>query len=122
MEKIFFSLAGLFSFLGVALGAFGGHALKTRLPPDLLAIFEVGVRYHMYHGLALLAAAWACQRWPGPWPTAAGWLFTAGIPLFSGSLYLLSLTGVKAWGAVTPVGGLAFLLGWLCLGAAPFKG
>ena len=102
-------------FLGVALGAFGAHALKARLSPDLLAVFETGVRYQMYHVFALAAAAWGYARWPGRAFVAAGWLFVAGIVMFSGSLYLLALTGMRVLGAVTPLGGLAFLAGWLCL-------
>lgn len=102
-------------FLGVALGAFGAHALKTTLSSEMLAVFETGTRYHMYHVFALVAAAWAWARWPGRVFAAAGWLFVAGILVFCGSLYLLALTGVRALGAVTPLGGLAFLAGWLCL-------
>jgi uncharacterized membrane protein YgdD (TMEM256/DUF423 family) len=115
MDRLFFSLGSLLAFAGVALGAFAAHALKSRLSPEMLAVFEVGVRYHMYHALALLIVAWACSRWPGGWTTAAGTLFTVGICLFSGSLYLLSVTGLRWLGAVTPVGGLLFLAGWLCL-------
>jgi uncharacterized membrane protein YgdD (TMEM256/DUF423 family) len=107
--------AGVAGFLGVALGAFGAHALEARLSPDMLAVFETGVRYQMYHVFAVLAAAWAWARWPGRLFSAAGWLFLAGILVFSGSLYLLALTGVRMLGAVTPLGGLAFLAGWLCL-------
>jgi uncharacterized membrane protein YgdD (TMEM256/DUF423 family) len=102
-------------FLGVALGAFGAHALKTHLSPDLLAAFDTGVRYQMYHVFALVAAAWGWARWPGRVFTIAGALFLAGIVIFSGSLYLLAFTGARWLGAVTPLGGLAFLAGWLCL-------
>ncbi len=98
-----------FMFLAVGLGAFGAHALKTRLTPDMLAIFETGVRYQVYHALALLLLA-AVRG-----PSKAGWCFTAGIVLFSGSLYILALTGVRKWGAVTPIGGVLFLIGWLIL-------
>ena len=98
-----------FMFLAVGLGAFGAHALKTRLTQDMLAIFETGVRYQVYHALALLLLA-AVRG-----PSKAGWCFTAGIVLFSGSLYLLALTGVRKWGAVTPIGGVLFLIGWLIL-------
>lgn len=107
--------AGVAGFLGVALGAFGAHALKARLAPEMLAAFETGVRYQMYHVFALVAVAWAWARWHGRVFTVAGWLFIAGIVVFSGSLYLLALTGVRALGAITPLGGLAFLAGWLCL-------
>lgn len=96
-----------FMFLAVGLGAFGAHALKSRLEPDMLAIFETGVRYQVYHALALLLLA-ALRG-----PNKAAWCFTAGIVLFSGSLYILALTGVRRWGAVTPIGGVLFLAGWL---------
>ncbi|MES1263933.1 MAG: DUF423 domain-containing protein [Peristeroidobacter soli] len=115
MDRILYLSAGVAGFLGVALGAFGAHALKTRLPPDMLAIFETGVRYQMYHVFALVAAAWAWARWPALVFTAAGILFVVGILVFSGSLYLLAFTGLRTLGAVTPLGGLAFLGGWLCL-------
>ncbi|OGG44237.1 MAG: hypothetical protein A3F84_09580 [Candidatus Handelsmanbacteria bacterium RIFCSPLOWO2_12_FULL_64_10] len=115
MDRLFFYLGALSAFLAVAAGAFGAHALKTRLSPDLFNTFEVGARYHMYHALALFAVAWAAARWPGPAVSASGYLFLAGTVLFSGSLYALSLTGVRWLGAVTPLGGLAFLAGWACL-------
>jgi uncharacterized membrane protein YgdD (TMEM256/DUF423 family) len=106
----------------VALGAFAAHALKSRLDADLLAVFETGVRYQMYHAFALLAVGWAHTRWPGKALTASGWLFAAGTAVFSGSLYALSLSGLRWLGAVTPVGGLALLAGWLCLAWAAWKG
>ena len=115
MDRLFFVIGSLAAFAGVALGAFAAHGLKGRVTPELLATFEIGVRYHIYHALALLAAAWACARWPGALATASGWLFLAGIVIFSGSLYALSLTGARWLGAITPLGGLAFLGGWLCL-------
>src|SRR5688572_11602389 len=121
MERFFFAAGCIAAFLGVALGAFGAHGLKTRLAPELLATFEVGVRYQMYHALALLAVAWACTKWPGAWTTASGWLFIAGMVVFSGSLYILALTGAKWLGAVTPIGGLALLAGWGCLGVAAVR-
>ncbi len=113
--RLFFVLGCFFAFLAVALGAFAAHALKSRIAPDLLAIFEVGVRYHMYHALALFVVAFAFARWPGVTFSVPGILFTAGIALFSGSLYVLSLTGLRWLGAITPVGGLCFLLGWFFL-------
>lgn len=102
-------------FLGVALGAFGAHALRARSSPEMLAVFETGVRYQMYHAFAMFAAAWAFARWPRRVFGVAGSLFMAGIVVFSGSLYALALTGTRWLGAITPVGGVAFLAGWLCL-------
>ena len=121
MDRIFFAIGSLSGFIGVALGAFAAHALKSRLDTDLLATFEVGVRYQMYHAFALLAVAWAQTRWPGAVLTASGWLFVAGTLIFSGSLYALSLSGLRWLGAITPVGGLALLAGWLCLAWAAWK-
>ena len=121
MDRIFFVIGGLSAFTAVALGAFGAHALKARLGADLLAAFEVGVRYQMYHALALLAVAWACTKWPGTAVVTAGWLFVAGTIVFSGSLYVLSLTGARWLGAITPFGGAALLGGWLCLAWAAWR-
>lgn len=115
MDRLFFLLGSLSAFLAVALGAFAAHGLKGKLPPDMFNIFEVGVRYHMYHALALLAVAWACTRWPGMPANAAGWLFVSGTVIFSGTLYLLALGGPRWLGMITPIGGLAFLAGWLLL-------
>ncbi len=98
-----------FMFLAVGLGAFGAHALKARLSPEMLVIFETGVRYQVYHALALLLLASLRG------PSKAAWCFTAGIVVFSGSLYALALTGTRKWGAVTPIGGVLFLAGWLIL-------
>jgi uncharacterized membrane protein YgdD (TMEM256/DUF423 family) len=122
MDRVFFGLGALSGALAVALGAFAAHGLRSRIGADALATFETGARYHMYHALALLAVAWACARWPGAWASAAGWLFVAGTLLFSGSLYLLAITGVRALGAITPLGGLAFVLGWLALAWAAWTG
>jgi len=121
MDRLFFIIGALSAFVGVAAGAFGAHGLKSRLGADMLAVFETGVRYQMYHAFALFAAAWAAARWPGSLAGAAGWLFLAGTIIFSGSLYALSLTGQRWLGAITPIGGLAFLAGWLCLAAAGWK-
>ena len=121
-DRLFFVLGAVSALLAVAAGAFGAHALRERLGPDLLGVFEAGARYHMYHALGLLAAAWAVSRWPGGPATAAGWLFVAGTVVFSGSLYLLALTGQRWLGAVTPLGGLAFILGWGALAWAALRG
>jgi uncharacterized membrane protein YgdD (TMEM256/DUF423 family) len=123
MEQIYFLLGSLFAALGVVLGAFGAHALKARIPPQRLESFETGVRYQMYHALALLGTAFALSNWKvSAWLLAAGWLFIAGTLLFSGSLYALVFSGKRAWGAVTPFGGLAFILGWVCLGLGVWLG
>lgn len=115
MDRLFFGVGALSALISVAAGAFGAHALRARLTPDYLAVFETAARYQMYHALALFAAAWAITRWPSPLPVWAGWLFVAGTVLFSGSLYALALTGMRGLGAITPLGGVAFLAGWICL-------
>lgn len=120
-DRLFFSLGALSALVSVAAGAFGAHALRARLDPGALAVFETGARYQMYHALGLLAAAWAAARWPGPWPARAGWLFLAGTLIFSGSLYALALTGVRWLGAITPFGGVGFLAGWMCLVVAAIR-
>jgi uncharacterized membrane protein YgdD (TMEM256/DUF423 family) len=120
MDRTFLLLGALSGLVSVAAVAFGAHALKARLPPDMLAVFETGARYQMFHALALCAAAWAFTRAPGP-AAWAGWLFVAGTVLFSGSLYALALGGARALGAVTPVGGVAFLAGWAALAVAALR-
>jgi uncharacterized membrane protein YgdD (TMEM256/DUF423 family) len=122
MERTFLALGSLSALVSVAAGAFGAHALKARLAPDLLAAFETGARYQMFHALGLVAVAWAAGRFPGALVGAAGWLLVAGTVFFSGSLYLLALTGTRWLGAVTPLGGLAFLAGWACLAWAALRG
>ena len=118
MDRTFLLIGALAGFLAVTFGAFGAHALRERLSPEMLAVFETGVRYHMYHALALLLVSAMMPRLGGWLVVTSGWLFTAGIVLFSGSLYLLALTGVTSLGAITPIGGLAFLAGWACLAIA----
>ena len=120
MERFLFTAGAAAALVAVALGAFGAHALRDRLSPDLLVIFETGVRYHFYHALALFAAAYAAARWPEGAATITGWLFIAGIVLFSGSLYLLALTNTRWLGAITPLGGLAFIAGWVTLAWTAF--
>jgi uncharacterized membrane protein YgdD (TMEM256/DUF423 family) len=115
MDRGFAVLGSLSALVAVAAGAFGAHALRARVPAELLAVFETGARYQMYHALALLFVAWAVTQWPSPAIRAAGWLFVGGTVLFSGSLYLLATSGTRWWGAVTPLGGLLFLGGWLTL-------
>jgi uncharacterized membrane protein YgdD (TMEM256/DUF423 family) len=113
MDRIVFAVGSLLAALGVMLGAFGAHALKTRIPVDLLEVFETGVRYQMYHALGLMALAWAIYRWPGRRLGVAAWLLAAGTVIFSGTLVLLALTGARWLGAVTPVGGVLLIAGWL---------
>lgn len=121
MHKGFLIIATIFGALSVALGAFGAHALKKMVPPETVATFETGVRYQFYHTFALLAVAILFATFPGRWLISAGWLFILGIFLFSGSLYILTATkatnavGLKGIGIITPIGGLLFVAGWLCL-------
>lgn len=115
VQQTFLVSGALFGFLGVAAGAFGAHFLKSRLPLDSLDVFEVAVRYQMYHALTLIGVAILIGLFPSTWFVAAGWLFIAGTVVFSGSLYLLVFSAIRTWGAVTPVGGLLLLLGWLSL-------
>ena len=123
MARHWFLLGILFAFLGVVIGAFGAHALNaTLLANGRDDVFETGVRYQMYHALALIAAAWAAEKWPGRWIRWAGWLFAVGIIFFSGSLYLLAIFDQPILGVVTPLGGLGFLGGWACLGLAAWRG
>ena len=122
MDRTFFLLGAIFGGLAVAAGAFGAHGLRERLAPEMLAVFETGARYQMYHAIALLAVAWAVTRWPGGHANAAGWLFVAGIVVFSGSLYVLAISGVRWLGAVTPLGGLCFLAGWAALALTAWRG
>jgi len=112
MERTLFSLGAFLGGLGVVAGAFGAHALRARVGADMLAIWETAARYQMLHALALLGLAWAVTRWPDAGLGATAWLWLAGVLIFSGSLYLLVLTGRRWLGAVTPVGGLALIAGW----------
>ncbi|ALI07763.1 MULTISPECIES: DUF423 domain-containing protein [Pseudomonas] len=121
MLRSFLMLAAFFGFTGVALGAFAAHGLKNRLSADYLAIFHTGVTYQLVHTLALLGVALLATHIPGRVVTWAGIAFVIGILLFSGSLYLLTLTGISKLGIITPLGGVAFLIGWLCLGLAAWR-
>src|SRR5258707_2316112 len=118
MDKTFLLLGAVAAFLAVTLGAFGAHGLRARLSPDMMAVFQTGVQYHMYHSLALILVSGIMGRMSGWLIQSAGWCFVAGIVFFSGSLYALALSGVTILGAVTPIGGLAFLVGWACLAFA----
>ena len=116
-----FRIGSFLMLLAVALGAFGAHALRQRVPPELLTVFETGVRYHAYHALALFAVAWLAERTGGELVDWAGWAFTLGVVVFSGSLYLLALTGTRWLGAITPLGGTLFIVGWIVLLVASFR-
>ena len=118
MDRTFLLLGAVAAFLAVTLGAFGAHGLRGRLSPDMMAVFQTGVQYHMYHALALLLVSAMMGRLGGWLIQTAGWAFAAGIVLFSGSLYALALSGVTTLGAITPLGGVAFLIGWACLAFA----
>lgn len=115
MEKICAVLGALSGFVAVASGAFGAHVLRQRLSPDHLAVFETAARYEMYHALALIGVALALNRRSGAALRVAGWCFVAGTVFFCGSLYILALTGIGWLGAITPLGGVCFLAGWLAL-------
>ena len=122
MFKLFISLGSINALIAVALGAFGAHALKARLSPDMLAIFETGVQYHFYHALGLLAVGLISTHLPDSglvkW---SGWLMFFGILIFSGSLYILAATGIKWLGAITPIGGTAFIAAWLLVAIAVLR-
>jgi len=116
MDRTFLFIGAILGFLGVAFGAFGAHALKSRLSADMLAVFETGVRYQMYHTFALLIVAAAIgHAGPARLLSISGWAFVLGVVFFSGSLYALALSGVGILGAITPIGGLLFLIGWAAL-------
>jgi uncharacterized membrane protein YgdD (TMEM256/DUF423 family) len=116
------AIAAVLMFLAVACGAFGAHALRNRLAPEALAVWNTAVQYHAWHGLALLGVgSWLARTPDVPLLAWAGWLFVGGIVLFSGSLYALAFAGIKGLGAITPLGGLAFLAGWLALAVAAWR-
>ncbi len=121
MPRLLCLLGAVFGLLGVALGAFGAHGLKAVLADEMLETFETGARYQMYHALALITVGWIGRTARGSWVSWAGWSFVAGILLFSGSLYVLALTGIRSLGAVTPVGGLAFIVGWVAFAIGLWK-
>lgn len=120
-QKWLLIIGALMGFVSVAAGAFGAHALKQKLDPEMLSIFEVGARYQMYHALAICLVALVSAPIPLNYVTLSGWLFFGGSVIFSGSLYLLALTGIRMFGAITPIGGVILLLGWLCLAFAAIK-
>ncbi len=121
MERLFVMIGALSGAIGVGAGAFGAHALRARLEPRMLEVFETGARYQLVHAVALIAASWVVSRFPGALANASGWLFVAGTVCFSGSLYALALTNIKVLGAITPIGGVCFIAGWVCLAMAAVR-
>ena len=123
MDRIFVMLSSILMFIGVGAGAFGAHGLSGYFAqyPDLAGTYDTAVRYQIMHGLGLFAVAWAAEKWGGDWLTWAGYLLLLGVILFSGSLYLLVITRVSWLGAITPLGGVAFLAGWACLFVAVWR-
>ena len=121
MDKIFAITGSVLALLGVVAGAFGAHVLKNRLSSEMLEMFETAVRYQMYHAFGLLFVAWAVSHWSISIPTTIGWSFIVGTVLFSGSLYGLSLTGIGWLGVLTPLGGLAFIIGWILLAYSIYR-
>jgi uncharacterized membrane protein YgdD (TMEM256/DUF423 family) len=120
--RLFIALGALFGALGVVLGAFGAHALKGRLDPQALQVYHTAVQYQLWHAVALLAVGLLGSTLPtSAWLKVSGWLFAAGIAIFSGSLYLISAAGARWLGAVTPLGGAALILGWLALALAVLR-
>ena len=120
--KIFVTLGSLSALIGVALGAFGAHGLKTRVAPEMLSVWQTGVQYQLVHALGLVLIGILCQMMPAATLLrSAGWLILVGTILFSGSLYLMVLSDIKALGMITPLGGVAFLLGWLLLALASWR-
>lgn len=115
MDRTFLFIGALLGGCGVGLGAFGAHGLRDKLSPEMLAVFETGVRYQLYHALALVALSALIPRYDGRLTTVAGWAFTGGILIFSGSLYALAMSDIRILGAITPIGGILFLVGWACL-------
>ena len=114
-------IAAFLAMTAVIAGAFGAHALKSRLEPAELATFETAVRYQMYHALGLFAVCWILHERPSRWASSSGLCMVLGVTLFSGSLYALALSGIKKFGAITPLGGLLFLIGWILLAVGPYK-
>ncbi|MFC0471655.1 DUF423 domain-containing protein [Halalkalibacter kiskunsagensis] len=122
MAKLFLLIGSIVMGLSVAIGAFGAHGLEPRLTERMMKNYQTGVQYHMIHGLAIVAIGVIALKFPLPGLNGAGWSFLVGIILFSGSLYAMALTGITKLGAVTPIGGLAFIIGWILLGVAVVRG
>lgn len=118
MNRLFLTIGALSGAISVAAGAFGAHALRDKVEPRLLEVFETAARYQMYHALALLAVGVVAARTAGSLAVSAGWLFVVGTVFFSGSLYAMTFTGLRILGAITPIGGVCFIAGWVCLALA----
>lgn len=118
MGRLFLIIGAVSAAISVAAGAFGAHSLRQTIEPSLLDVFETGARYQMYHALALVGVGLVASRWPSSLLTSAGWLFVVGTVLFTGSLYAMTFTGLRVLGAITPLGGLCFIGGWICLAVA----
>lgn len=121
IAKLFLSIGAISGALGVMLGAFGAHGLKDKLSEEMLKVWQTGVEYHFYHTFALLTVGLLALKFQSGLLTSSGWSFLVGILIFSGSLYALSLSGVKILGAITPIGGLAFIVGWILLAVTVIK-
>lgn len=122
MERWFAVIGAVLGLTGVALGAFGAHLLEGRIDERSQEVYEIGVRYQMYHALALFAVAWVISRWPDGGAVGAGWAMVVGTVIFSGSLYALAGTGYRWFGAITPIGGIALLVGWALLAWSLLRG
>jgi len=122
MSRLFVAIGALAAAVAVAAGAFGAHGLENRVSPERLDTFQTGVTYHMYHALALFAVGWVASQWDAAAVSWAGYCFTAGIVIFSGSLYALVLTDTPWLGAITPIGGVAFIAGWILLAWGVWSG
>jgi uncharacterized membrane protein YgdD (TMEM256/DUF423 family) len=120
--KLFLSMGAISGALAVMIGAFGAHGLKDRLTEEMLAIYKTGVEYHFFHTLALLIVGLVALHHKSAWLNVSGWSMIAGIVIFSGSLYALSISGIRVLGAITPIGGLLFIVGWVLLAIAVLKG
>ncbi|HET9440475.1 MAG TPA: DUF423 domain-containing protein [Longimicrobiales bacterium] len=121
MDRVFFALGAILGALGVAAGAFGTHSLSGRLAADRLELFELATRYQLTHALALLAVGYAVYRWPSNLAVASGWLMVAGVLVFCGTIYALAFGAPRILGAVTPIGGLSLIIGWVLLAAAALR-
>lgn len=119
--KVFVLLGSIYGLIAVATGAFGAHGLQNKVEPRMLEVWETAAQYQMYHALALIAAAWMVHQTQSTVALVAGWSFAVGVLVFSGSLYVMVLSGIRALGAITPVGGLALMVGWFCLILAALK-